>query len=233
MTGWRVGWLLGPGDVVKAATNLQSHQTSNVNNVAQRAAIAALEGDLTAVAEMREAFDRRRRTMVRMLNEIPGVECPEPTGAFYAYPSARGTRRRGSRSASDHRAPAAVEGLRISATAVRSPSSAAIAALRDVVDVGGLVGLEVRGGLDDVPDFGGRPDPPAGHHVGLRDAVHHMRASPTRRSPCRRRSGARLVGDHQSSCSSSHAPIAATSGGTRRRPWGSTASRTPSPSCGR
>ncbi len=90
MTGWRVGWLLGPADVVKAATNLQSHQTSNVNNVAQRAAIAALNGDLTAVAEMREAFDRRRRTMVRMLNEIPGVECPEPTGAFYAYPSVKG-----------------------------------------------------------------------------------------------------------------------------------------------
>ena len=90
MTGWRVGWLLGPKDVIKAATNLQSHQTSNVNNVAQRAAIAALEGDLTAVAEMREAFDRRRRTMVRMLNAIPGVECPEPTGAFYAYPSVKG-----------------------------------------------------------------------------------------------------------------------------------------------
>ncbi|MEO5708559.1 MAG: pyridoxal phosphate-dependent aminotransferase [Nocardioidaceae bacterium] len=90
MTGWRVGWLLGPKDVIKAATNLQSHQTSNVNNVAQRAAIAALEGDLTAVAQMREAFDRRRRTMVRMLNEIPGVECPEPTGAFYAYPSVKG-----------------------------------------------------------------------------------------------------------------------------------------------
>jgi aspartate aminotransferase len=90
MTGWRVGWLIGPLDVVKAATNLQSHATSNVANVSQRAAIAALEGDLTAVAEMREAFDRRRRTMVRMLNEIPGVECPEPTGAFYAYPSVKG-----------------------------------------------------------------------------------------------------------------------------------------------
>jgi aspartate/methionine/tyrosine aminotransferase len=90
MTGWRVGWLIGPADVVKAATNLQSHATSNVNNVAQRAAIAALNGDLTAVAEMREAFDRRRLTMVRMLNEIPGVECPEPTGAFYAYPSVKG-----------------------------------------------------------------------------------------------------------------------------------------------
>jgi aspartate/methionine/tyrosine aminotransferase len=90
MTGWRVGWLIGPKDVVKAATNLQSHQTSNVNNVAQRAAIAALTGDLTAVAEMREAFDRRRRTIVRMLNEVPGIECPEPTGAFYAYPSVKG-----------------------------------------------------------------------------------------------------------------------------------------------
>jgi aspartate aminotransferase len=90
MTGWRVGWLIGPTDVVKAATNLQSHATSNVSNVAQRAAVAALEGDLSAVAEMREAFDRRRRTMVRMLNEIPGIECPEPTGAFYAYPSVKG-----------------------------------------------------------------------------------------------------------------------------------------------
>ena len=90
MTGWRVGWMIGPKDVVKAAANLQSHQTSNVNNVAQRAAIAALTGDLTAVAEMRTAFDRRRQTIVRMLNEIPGVECPEPTGAFYAYPSVKG-----------------------------------------------------------------------------------------------------------------------------------------------
>ncbi len=76
--------------MVKAATNLQSHATSNVANVSQRAAIAALTGDLTAVARMREAFDRRRLTMVRMLNEIPGVECPEPTGAFYAYPSVKG-----------------------------------------------------------------------------------------------------------------------------------------------
>src|SRR3954454_20057688 len=89
MTGWRVGWLIGPSDVVRAATNLQSHATSNVSNVAQRAAIAAVEGDLSAVAEMRAAFDRRRQTMVRMLNEIPGVECPEPVGAFYAYPSVK------------------------------------------------------------------------------------------------------------------------------------------------
>ncbi|MEU8384127.1 pyridoxal phosphate-dependent aminotransferase [Streptosporangium sp. NPDC048865] len=89
MTGWRVGWLIGPKDVVKAASNLQSHATSNVSNVAQAAALAAVTGDLAAVAEMREAFDRRRRTMVRMLNEIPGVLCPEPLGAFYAYPSVK------------------------------------------------------------------------------------------------------------------------------------------------
>nr|PZN47559.1 MAG: aspartate aminotransferase [Actinomycetota bacterium] len=89
MTGWRVGWLIGPKDVVKAATNLQSHATSNVSNVAQAAALAAVSGDLSAVAEMRAAFDRRRRTMVRMLNEIPGVVCPEPLGAFYAYPSVK------------------------------------------------------------------------------------------------------------------------------------------------
>jgi aspartate aminotransferase len=89
MTGWRVGWLLGPADVVKAATNLQSHATSNVCNVAQVAALAAVSGDLAAVAAMRTAFDRRRRTIVGMLSEIPGVTCPEPEGAFYAYPSVR------------------------------------------------------------------------------------------------------------------------------------------------
>jgi aspartate/methionine/tyrosine aminotransferase len=90
MTGWRVGWLVGPQDVVKAATNLQSHATSNVSNVAQRAAIAAVAGDLSAVEEMKKAFDRRRRTIVAMLNEIDGVVCPEPRGAFYAYPSVKG-----------------------------------------------------------------------------------------------------------------------------------------------
>ena len=89
MTGWRVGWIIGPKDVVKAATNLQSHATSNVSNVAQVAALAAVAGDLEAVAEMRQAFDRRRRTIVRMLNEIDGVLCPEPEGAFYAYPSVK------------------------------------------------------------------------------------------------------------------------------------------------
>ncbi|GAA0332728.1 pyridoxal phosphate-dependent aminotransferase [Actinoallomurus spadix] len=89
MTGWRVGWLIGPQDVVKAATNLQSHATSNVANVSQAAALAAVTGDLSAVAEMRTAFDRRRKTMVRMLNDIPGVVCPEPKGAFYAYPSVK------------------------------------------------------------------------------------------------------------------------------------------------
>src|SRR5947208_231818 len=70
MTGWRVGWMVGPSDVVKAATNLQSHATSNVSNVAQAAGVAALRGDLSAAADMRTAFDRRRRTMVRMLQEI-------------------------------------------------------------------------------------------------------------------------------------------------------------------
>ena len=90
MTGWRVGWVIGPQDVVKAATNLQSHATSNVTNVAQRAAIAAVSGDLSAVAKMKEAFDRRRRTIVSMLNEIDGVVCPEPKGAFYAFPSVKG-----------------------------------------------------------------------------------------------------------------------------------------------
>ncbi|MEE2036094.1 pyridoxal phosphate-dependent aminotransferase [Nocardiopsis sp. CT-R113] len=90
MTGWRVGWIIGPKDVVKAAANLQSHATSNVANVSQAAALAAVSGDLAAVERMREAFDRRRRTIVRMLNEIDGVVCPEPQGAFYAYPSVKG-----------------------------------------------------------------------------------------------------------------------------------------------
>ncbi|MGA8368920.1 MAG: pyridoxal phosphate-dependent aminotransferase [Acidimicrobiales bacterium] len=90
MTGWRVGWLIGPTDVVTAATNLQSHETSNVANVSQKAALAAVAGDLTAVAQMREAFDRRRRTIHSMLNEIDGVSCIEPKGAFYAFPSVKG-----------------------------------------------------------------------------------------------------------------------------------------------
>jgi aspartate aminotransferase len=90
MTGWRVGWMIGPPDVVRAATNLQSHATSNVANVSQAAALAAVSGDLSAVAQMRLAFDRRRRTMTTMLREIEGVTCPEPKGAFYCYPSVRG-----------------------------------------------------------------------------------------------------------------------------------------------
>jgi aspartate/methionine/tyrosine aminotransferase len=90
MTGWRVGWLIGPADVVKAATNLQSHATSNVSNVAQAAALAAVSGDLSAVAQMRTAFDRRRKLIVGLLSEIPGIVCPEPQGAFYAYPSVKG-----------------------------------------------------------------------------------------------------------------------------------------------
>ncbi|HSK27197.1 MAG TPA: pyridoxal phosphate-dependent aminotransferase [Jiangellales bacterium] len=90
MTGWRVGWMIGPPDVVKAAANLQSHLSSNVANVSQRAALAAVSGDLSAVERMREAFDRRRRTMTDMLRAIDGVTCPEPEGAFYAYPSVKG-----------------------------------------------------------------------------------------------------------------------------------------------
>ena len=87
MTGWRVGWMIGPSDVIKAATNLQSHATSNVANVSQRAALAAVSGDLAAVAMMREAFDRRRHKIHEMLTAIPGVTCVEPEGAFYAFPS--------------------------------------------------------------------------------------------------------------------------------------------------
>jgi aspartate/methionine/tyrosine aminotransferase len=90
MTGWRVGWLIGPPDVVDAVSNLQSHLSSNVANVSQRAALAAVSGDLTAVEEMRAAFDRRRRVMHEMLNEIDGVTCVEPEGAFYAYPNVSG-----------------------------------------------------------------------------------------------------------------------------------------------
>ncbi|MGN6174282.1 MAG: pyridoxal phosphate-dependent aminotransferase [Streptosporangiaceae bacterium] len=90
MTGWRVGWMIGPGDVIKAATNLQSHATSNVCNVAQAAALTAVSGDLSAVTRMRAAFDRRRLAMTTMLNEIPGVVCPLPEGAFYCYPSVKG-----------------------------------------------------------------------------------------------------------------------------------------------
>jgi len=90
MTGWRVGWMIGPNDVIKAATNLQSHATSNVSNVAQIAALAAVSGDLSAVDEMKVAFDRRRKLITSMLNEIDGVTCPEPEGAFYVYPSVKG-----------------------------------------------------------------------------------------------------------------------------------------------
>jgi aspartate aminotransferase len=90
MTGWRVGWMIGPGDVVKASTNFQSHVTSNVANVSQRAALAAVSGPLDDVVTMREAFTRRARTMHEKLNAIDGVTCLEPQGAFYAYPDLRG-----------------------------------------------------------------------------------------------------------------------------------------------
>ena len=90
MTGWRVGWMIGPADVTKAAINFQSHATSNVSNVAQRAALAAVAGDLTAVEMMRSAFERRGRLMHEMLSAIPGVSCLEPQGAFYCYPNVSG-----------------------------------------------------------------------------------------------------------------------------------------------
>lgn len=90
MTGWRVGWMIGPLDVIKAATNLQSHSTSNVANISQVAALAAISGDLAAVDEMKLAFDRRRKLITGLLDAIPGVTCPLPEGAFYVYPSVKG-----------------------------------------------------------------------------------------------------------------------------------------------
>jgi aspartate aminotransferase len=86
MTGWRLGWMVAPSDVIAAASNLQSHLTSNVSNISQHAAIAALTGPQDAVEAMRVAFDRRRMAIVAGLNEIEGVECPMPEGAFYVYP---------------------------------------------------------------------------------------------------------------------------------------------------
>ena len=90
MTGWRVGWMVGPADAIKAASNLQSHLTSNVNNIAQRAAVEALMGPQDAVQDMLEAFDRRRKTIVGALSQIPGISVPTPQGAFYAYADVTG-----------------------------------------------------------------------------------------------------------------------------------------------
>ncbi len=90
MTGWRIGWMVGPPDVMSAAVNYQSQTTSNISNISQRAAVAALTGDLSAVADMRAAFDRRRQTMTAMLNRIDGVSCAVPEGAFYCYPNVTG-----------------------------------------------------------------------------------------------------------------------------------------------
>lgn len=89
MTGWRVGWTIGPKDFTKASINLQSHMTSNVNNIAQQAALAALTGSQEVLKPMLEAFNKRRKTIVKMLNEIDGFLCPEPGGAFYVYPSVK------------------------------------------------------------------------------------------------------------------------------------------------
>lgn len=85
MPGWRVGWMVAPLEVAKAATKLQGHMTSNVANISQRAALAAVAGPLDEVHEMRKAFDARRRAIVAALNDIEGVNCPTPTGAFYAF----------------------------------------------------------------------------------------------------------------------------------------------------
>jgi len=90
MTGWRLGWMVGPQDAITAAANLQSHLSSNVSNISQLAGLAALEGDQTAAQEMRDAFNNRRRVIVDGLNAIEGVVCPEPTGAFYVYPDVTG-----------------------------------------------------------------------------------------------------------------------------------------------
>ena len=90
MTGWRLGWMVGPADVIKGAANLQSHLTSNVSNISQRAAIAALTGPQEPVEQMRRAFDRRRRTIVAELSKIEGVHVPVPQGAFYVYPDVSG-----------------------------------------------------------------------------------------------------------------------------------------------
>ena len=85
MTGWRVGWMVGPADVIAGAANLQSHLTSNVNNIAQRAALAALTGPMEPIEEFRKAFDRRRKLMVEELSKVPGFKVPTPQGAFYVY----------------------------------------------------------------------------------------------------------------------------------------------------
>jgi aspartate aminotransferase len=90
MTGWRVGWMVGPEDVIKGAANLQSHLTSNVNNIAQRAALAALTGPSEPIEEFRVAFDRRRKLMVDELSKITGFEVPTPQGAFYVYADVTG-----------------------------------------------------------------------------------------------------------------------------------------------
>ncbi len=90
MTGWRVGWAIGPADVIKAVTTLQSHLSSNVCNIAQRAALAAVDGPMEPIHAMREAFDRRRRTILEMLSRVPGFTVPTPQGAFYAFPDVSG-----------------------------------------------------------------------------------------------------------------------------------------------
>ena len=107
MTGWRVGWMIAPADVTAAATNLQSHSTSNVSNVAQAATLAAVSGDLDAVADMRNAFARRGKTMYELLSKIPGVTVLPPEGAFYCFPNLQGVlgREIGGRTPDEHARP--------------------------------------------------------------------------------------------------------------------------------
>ena len=90
MTGWRLGYTAAPKAIATAIDTIQSHTTSNVANVAQRAALAAVAGSLDDVVMMREAFTRRGTTMHRMLNDIEGVSCIEPQGAFYCFPNMSG-----------------------------------------------------------------------------------------------------------------------------------------------
>jgi len=120
MTGWRVGWMISAPDVMDAAVNYQSQTTSNISNISQRAAVAALNGDLSAVYEMRTAFDRRRRVMTSMLNSIDGVSCTEPEGAFYCYPNVSGLL---GRSSADELAQSSAELAEILLETIRSRSS--------------------------------------------------------------------------------------------------------------
>ncbi|MCG2820729.1 MAG: pyridoxal phosphate-dependent aminotransferase, partial [Candidatus Atribacteria bacterium] len=87
MTGWRIGYAAGPEDIIKGMSKIQGHSTSNPNSIAQKASVEALNGKQDAIEEMRKAFDERRKYMVKRLNEIEGISCLNPAGAFYAFPN--------------------------------------------------------------------------------------------------------------------------------------------------